>query len=66
MTTQAREISIPESLYLDLEARLGPHFGSVDDMICFMVRELLRSDTRTLDQAEQQMIRTRLEDLGYL
>ena len=66
MTTPPRKISVPEDLYLELEARLGPHFGSVDDMICFIIRELLRSDTRALDEAEQQMIRTRLKDLGYL
>jgi hypothetical protein len=31
-----------------------------------VLQELLRDDTTALDESEQQMIRARLKDLGYL
>jgi hypothetical protein len=62
----SREIRIKESLYQAIQDRFGDQFGSVDELVGFVLQELLRDDTTTLDESEQQMIRSRLKDLGYL
>ena len=66
MNFPSREIRIKESLYQAIQDRFGPQFGSVDELVGFVLQELLRNDTTALDESEQQMIRARLKDLGYL
>ncbi len=66
MTSSFREVKIPEDLYLAAKNRFANQFSSVDDLVTFALRELLREDSVSLDQSEQEMIQSRLKDLGYL
>jgi hypothetical protein len=59
-------VNIPEDVYRAAQDRFGSHFKTVDELVEFALRELLRDDSATLDKSEQQMIRNRLKDLGYL
>ncbi len=61
-----REIRIRDRVYQASLDRFGAQFGSVDKLVEFVLEELLRGDTTALDESEQQMIRARLRDLGYL
>ena len=61
-----REIRIRDSVYQESLDRFGAQFGSVDKLVEFVLEELLRGDTTAVDESEQQMIRARLRDLGYL
>jgi hypothetical protein len=38
----------------------------VDELVVFLLRELVRGDTLDLDQADQAAVEQRLRDLGYL
>jgi len=64
--SESREIRLPEDLCAAAEAKFGNRFGSLDELIAFLLRELVRGDTIELDQAEQAAVEQRLKDLGYL
>lgn len=64
--TETREVRLPADLCLAAEKKFGQTFGSIDDLLAFVLRELLRDDSARFDQAEERMIEDRLRDLGYL
>lgn len=61
-----RNIAVPEELCRSAEARFGDKFGSVDELVVYLLRELLRDDAVKMDQREQQIIEERLRGLGYV
>ena len=61
-----REIKLPEELCVAAENKFGSRFGSLDELVAFLLRELVSGDTVELDQAEQAAVEQRLKDLGYL
>jgi len=61
-----RDLRLPDDLCSKAEERFGSQFGCVEDLLVFVLRELLRDDASRLDQAEQEMIGKRLRELGYL
>jgi len=48
------------------EEKFGSMFSSVDELLAFLLQELLRGDTAGLDEAERQAVEQRLKDLGYI
>ncbi len=48
------------------EERFGQSFGSLEDLLGFVLRELLRDEARQLDQSEQRIVEERLRELGYI
>lgn len=48
------------------EKAFGARFGSLEELIEFMLNELLGDGSIQQDRAEQRMIEERLRDLGYL
>jgi hypothetical protein len=66
MSSPLREVKVSADVYQAVQNRFGSHFATVDELVEFALRELLRDDSAVLDQSEQQMIRNRLKDLGYL
>lgn len=66
MTEEFRSIKLPSSLCETAEQRFGTRFGSVEQFITHVLKELLREDAAQMDQAEQRIIEERLRDLGYL
>jgi len=38
----------------------------VDELVVFLLQELIRRDTADLDRADQAEVEERLRDLGYL
>jgi hypothetical protein len=61
-----RQVSLPEELCAAAEQRFGGKFQSVEALIEFVLRELLRDDARKLDQQEKEILEQRLRDLGYI
>lgn len=61
-----RQISLPEDLCVAAEQRFGGKFQSVEALIEFVLRELLRDDARKLDKQEKEILEQRLRDLGYI
>jgi Arc/MetJ-type ribon-helix-helix transcriptional regulator len=64
--SESREVKLPEDLCAAAEKRFGARFGSIDELVTFLLRELLSGDTAELDRAEQAAVEQRLKDLGYL
>lgn len=65
MNSKFRHVQLPEDLCAAAEARYGGQFGSVDDLLTFALRELLRGDAIQLSAEEERIIEERLRDLGY-
>jgi hypothetical protein len=64
--SESREIRLPEDLCAAAEKKFGGRFSSLDELVVFLLRELVSDDTVELDQAEQAVVEQRLRDLGYL
>jgi hypothetical protein len=64
--SESREVRLPEDLCRAAEKKFGGKFRSVDELVAFLLRELVRGDTVEMDRAEQAAVEQRLKDLGYL
>ena len=68
---QSKSVEIPESLYNRILARIkGSNFNSVSDYVSHVLREKLVVEEETTKSAfskeEEEKIKARLRDLGYL
>jgi hypothetical protein len=61
-----RTVVLPESLCAEAEERWGARFGSIDDLLIFVLQELNQDQGKRLDKAEEQAVEQRLRDLGYI
>jgi hypothetical protein len=50
----------------DLCMRAEKKFGNLEQLLEFVLRDLLNDEAAQRDEAEQRMIEQRLRDLGYL
>ena len=66
MISEFREVRVPEELCAAAESRYGRHFTSVEELVAFALRELLRDDVAQLNAEEERIIEQRLRDLGYV
>ena len=64
--SEMRNIQLPADLCADAEAKFGSVFGSLEELLAFVLRELLRDDAKTADEAEKRLVEERLRELGYL
>jgi hypothetical protein len=64
--SETREIRLPADLCAAAETKFAQSFGSVEELLVFVLRELARDDTSQFDQAEQKLVEERLRELGYL
>lgn len=64
--SESRQIRLPEDLCVSAEKKFGGKFGSLDELVAFLLRELVSGDTLELDRSEQAAVEQRLKDLGYL
>ncbi len=60
-------VGLPAILCQEAEAKLlGGHFTSLEDLITFVLQELLNDEAQRMDEREQELIEQRLRDLGYI
>jgi len=64
--TGERDVRLPADLCAAAEQKFGQQFGSLEEMLAFVLRELLRDETAQFDQQEQRLVEERLRELGYL
>jgi hypothetical protein len=64
--SQLREIRLPDELCAAAEVKFGSAFRKVDDLLTFLLQELLRRDTIDFDRADHTVVEERLRDLGYI
>ena len=63
---EMRSVTIPDALYRSEEEKFGRRFGTVDELVSELLKELLRDDAIRLDQKEQEIVEQRLKGLGYI
>ena len=61
-----RSVNLPAELCTRAEKRFVPKFGSLEQLLEYVLRDLLRDEAAQTDEGEQRMLEQRLRDLGYL
>jgi len=61
-----REIRLPADLCAAAEEKFGGSFHAVDELVAFLLQELIKKNTIDLDRADQALVEERLRDLGYI
>lgn len=66
MPESMRELRLPEDLCRAAEEKFGREFGTLEELITFVLRELATDNAAQMDQAEARIIEERLRALGYI
>ena len=64
--TEMRDLRLPADVCAAAETRFGHVFGSLEELLVFVLRDLLRDEAGGADQAEERLVENRLRELGYL
>ena len=64
--SESREIRLPADLCAAAEEKFGNTVRNVDELVVFLLQELIHRDTAHLDQAERAVVEERLRALGYI
>jgi len=64
--TEARTVHLPENLCAAAEKKFGQSFANLEELLVFILNDLLRDDAAQFDEAEQRFVEQRLRELGYL
>jgi hypothetical protein len=63
---QMRVVNLPSELCLRAEKRFADKFDSVEQLLEYMLEELLSNEAAQADADEQKLVEQRLRELGYL
>lgn len=66
IVTEMRTVNLPAELCVRAEEKFGEKFGSLEKLLEYVLRDLLRDDAAQADEGEQRIIEQRLKELGYL
>ncbi len=61
-----REVRLSEDLCAAAERKFGARFKDVEDLLEFVLKDLLRDEASQLDLTEQRIVEDRLRALGYI
>jgi hypothetical protein len=61
-----RSVAVPEELCVAAEQKFAHHFGTVDELVAELLRQLLQENALAMDEKEQHIIEERLKGLGYI
>jgi hypothetical protein len=64
--TEMREVRLPADLCAAAEKRFGSKFGSLEELLAFILQDLSQDQAAQLDENEQRLVEDRLRGLGYL
>ena len=64
--TEMRDVQLPADLCAAAEKKFGHAFRTLEELLAFVLRDLLRDEATQFDQAEQRLVEERLRELGYL
>lgn len=59
-------VSLPAELCERAEKKFSQTFGNLEEMLKFVLSELLRDDALEADLTEKRLVEERLRELGYL
>lgn len=63
---EMRTVQLPADLCAAVEKNFSRRFASLEDLLTFVLQDLLRDDACNADSAEQKLVEERLRELGYL
>jgi hypothetical protein len=66
MMTEMREVRLPADLCAAVEKEFGQRFGSLEELLVVVLRDLSRDEASRFDEAEQKLVEERLRELGYM
>ena len=66
MANQLRTVQLSEELCLNVETWLKGRFDSLEELLSFLLEEIVKDESATLDQQEEEIVQQRLRDLGYI
>jgi hypothetical protein len=61
-----RQLQLPADLCAAAEKKFERNFENLEELLIFLLRDLLREDAMRADEAEQRLVEERLRELGYL
>ena len=61
-----RQLQLPEDLCATAEKKFAARFQSVEELLEFVLRELVQNSAAAADENEQRIVEERLRELGYL
>jgi hypothetical protein len=64
--SEIREVRLPAELCIRAEKKFNPGFSTLEELLVFVLQELLREDAAQADEAEQKIVEDRLRELGYI
>lgn len=64
--TSMRDVRLPADLCAATEKKFSHAFGSLEELLVFVLRDLSRDEAASADRAEQRLVEERLRELGYL
>ena len=64
--TEMRDVRLPADLCAAAEKKFAQKFSTLEELLTFLLSDLLREDATAADQAEQRLVEERLRELGYL
>ncbi len=64
--SEFRDIRVPAELCDAAQQKFGSSFASVEQLVTFLLQELVHADTSDLDKDDQALVEERLRDLGYI
>jgi len=63
---EMRDVRLPADLCAAVEKKFANTFSGVDELLIFILRDLLEDHSSQADVAEQRLVEERLRELGYL
>ncbi len=64
--SELREIRLPSDLCAAAEEKFGGAFRSLDELVVFLLQELIRRESADMERADQAVVEERLRALGYI
>lgn len=64
--TEIRQVKLPENLCAAAEQKFAPRFSNLEELLTFVLKDLLEDSAARLDEAEQKIVEERLRELGYI
>jgi len=64
--TELRELHLRADLCTAAEQKFKEKFNNVEELLTFILTDLLRDDAVLADESEQRLVEERLRELGYL
>lgn len=62
----SRQVQLPEDLCATAEKKFAARFHSVEELLEFVLRDLVQDSAASADENEQRIVEERLRELGYI